>query len=243
MFSNVTYVSLSSQVAVRTQLDVIANNVANMNTAGYKANTMLFESAMEKVSRAKDGRVDFVMDRLTYSDFSDGGARKTDNPLDIAIDGEGFFQVMTEDGPRYTRDGRLARDVDGRLVSLAGHPVTTEAGNEIMVPDDAAWIEIGIDGSVVADGEDLGRIGVFAANEPELMSRDGGLLYAAGDAVLEAQAQPRVLQGMVEDSNVNPILEMTRLIDVNRSYAMAEKLGENAHELSKNAVGRIGRTA
>lgn len=241
---NVTYVGLSAEVALRRQLEVVGNNLANMSTVGFKADRMLFDTALAQTRRGEEGRVAFVLDRSTYTDFSEGGFRRTDNPLDVAISGAGFFRVATPDGPAYTRDGRLARDPEGRLVTLSGHPITDDGGQPIAIPDDAQWIQIAGDGSITADRQQIARLGVWSFDDPRALNKREGLLFTAqDDAAPVPNPAAKVEQGMVEESNVNAILEMTRMMDATRAYERADRIDTTADGLIRDAVSRLGRVA
>jgi flagellar basal-body rod protein FlgF len=241
---NVTYVGLSSEVALRRQLEVVGNNLANMSTVGFKADRMLFDTALAQTRRDPEGQVAFVLDRNTYTDFSEGGLKRTDNPLDVAISGDGFFRVNTPDGPAYTRDGRMARDAEGRLVTLSGAPLLDDGGQPIAIPDDAQWIQVAGDGSITADRQQIARLGVWSFDDPRVLSKSDGLLFTTQDGAQPTRNQDaRIEQGMVEESNVNAILEMTRMMDVTRAYERADRLDTNADGLIRDAVTRLGRVA
>ena len=238
---NVTYVGLSSEVALRRRLEVVGNNLANLSTVGFKADRMLFDTALAR-TRGTDGQVAFVLDRNTYTDFGEGGLRRTGNPLDVAISGDGFFQITTPNGPAYTRDGRFARDTEGRLVTLSGNLVTDDGGAPITIPEDAEWIQVAGDGSITADRQQIARLGVWSFPDPRVLTKGEGLLFTAQPDAVPARIQdPKVEQGMVEDSNVNAILEMTRMMDATRAYERADRLDTTADGLISNAVTRLGR--
>jgi len=239
---NVRYVGLSAQVALRRHLDVVASNVANMNTAGFKGDRMLFAESLQRVGAAAGDRVSFVIDKGTYRDFSAGPLNASGNNLDAAIDGEGFFRIQAPEGQFYTRDGRFSRDPEGRLVTVSGHRVLDDGGGEIVIPQEATNVDIGLDGGVTVDGAFLARIGVVRFDQPQLLEARGDGLYAAaaGQAPVDAD-NPRVVQGMVEGSNVQSVVEMTRMIEINRAYAQAEQAASQAHELQKDSAARLGR--
>ncbi|WP_114392737.1 flagellar basal-body rod protein FlgF [Oleisolibacter albus] len=246
---NALYVALSQQMALRRMLDVTANNVANMNTTAYRAERPVFDDFVSRVG--KGDQTAFVVDRATYTDLREGTITTTGNPLDIAIRGDAWLQVQTPDGPRYTRDGRLNRSPDGALVSVDGHPVLDGDGNMIDVPEDVGPITVAADGTlsytVEAAGEEvqtveLGRIGLFTLPNPEGLQREGsGLVAATG------QPQPAtdvtVVQGAVEGSNVQPIVEMVRLVDLTRAYGLASRLTETENDRQRNAINKLGGPA
>lgn len=241
---NVGYVGLSAQVALRRQLDVIANNVANMNTVGFKGSRSVFAEALRKFGPSTRDEVSFVIDKGTYIDFSAGPLNATGSSLDAAIDGEGFFRVQTPEGQFYTRDGRFARDPEGRLVTVTGHRVLDDGGAEIMIPPNARDIDIGLDGGISVDGVFVARIGVYRFEEPHRLTQRGDLLFAPADGQAAIPVDgPRIVQGMVEGSNVQSVVEIARLIEVTRAYERSEQAISQADALMKDSATRIGRVA
>lgn len=239
---NVSYVALSSQVALKRALEVVANNVANMNTVAFKGDRMLFDQAVARASSAEGGDMTMTIDRATYTDMRQGGITVTDNPLDVAVQGNGWLQIETPDGMRYTRDGRMFVDNAGLLVNVDGHAVLDDGGAAIMIPDDAVDIGFGEDGTITVDGDQIGRLGLVEFDEPGVLVKEGSLLYRAPDAALPAPSLgSKVIQGAVEQSNVQPIVEMTRLIEAQRAYEAASSSMQSSHELQRNAVSRLGR--
>lgn len=238
---NAGYVSLSAQVSLRRQLDVVANNVANMNTTGFKADRMVFAEVMARAGGATAAdNPSFVVDKHTWTDYSAGSLRQTNSDLDVAISGDGFFSVETEAGVAYTRDGRFGISPEGILVSANGHPVLDADGGQIAIPANSGAINIAKDGTVSAGGGAIARIGVFAAPEAQTFERIGGGLFRS-QAELEPVENPSVAQGMLEDSNVNGIVAMTDLINITRAYGHADALAESADKLQRDAVAKIGR--
>jgi flagellar basal-body rod protein FlgF len=221
-------------------MDVIANNLANMQTGGFRSSEMLFEEHLMPVAEATtaaapaDEDISFVMDRGTLIDFSPGQFKQTGNALDVAIDGEGWFVVDTQDGERYTRNGAFMLNDEGTLVTASGDPVIGDGGPVTFDERDGA-ISIAADGTISTEVGDKGRLRVVAfADESEL--------EAAGANVFSSEAQPQdaenvqVRQGMVEGSNVKPIIEMTRMIEASRAYTSLSSMLERIDEMRRNAV-------
>lgn len=233
------YVGLSAQLALRRQLDTVANNIANMNTAGFRAEKVLFDAHLE---RTQDKRhVAYVIDRTSYTDMRAGKFEVTGNPLDVAINGDAWLMVDTPNGPRYTRDGRLNLDGEGRLVTLDGHAVLDQGGGEIAVPQDVAGrIEILKDGTV-GDGEQVfGQIARMRPQDVQTMMREASGLYSAPGA-FEAAIDAEIRQGVIEGSNVQPVVAMTELMSISRAYEQAKSMVENNDDTLRNAVRTIGR--
>jgi flagellar basal-body rod protein FlgF len=237
---NPLYIGLSRQVALRRHLEVVANNIANMNTVGFRADRMLFEAAMERVGGRRSEQAAFTIDRATYTDMRPGSLRETGRALDLAIEGDGWIAVGTDEGVRYTRDARLNRAEDGRLVTLGGHAVLDDGGQPIQVPPDAETIVIGPDGTVTVDGDPLGRIGLVRFEDQQGMRRGAQGLHATDEPPQPADGA-RLAQGKVEAANVQPIVEITRMMELSRDYQAVSRMVEEGHELLRSAIGRLGK--
>jgi flagellar basal-body rod protein FlgF len=232
------YVGLSSQLALRQQLDVLANNIANVNTVGFRAESVLFDSHLEKTQDRQN--VAYVVDKFSYTDRKAGTFRETGNPLDVAIRGEGWLQVQTENGARFTRDGRLHLNPAGTLVNHMGYEVLGAGGGPVEIPDDAGTLQVMKDGTI-GDGERVfGRIEIVQVADEGAMAHEAGGLYAGGGAVAAAEGI-ELMQGTLELSNVNAVLAMTQLIDISAAYQRAQTLVEGSDETARNAIRTIGR--
>lgn len=235
---NSIYIGLSRQVALRRQLDVVANNIANMSTPGFKAQDSLFQ---EYLAGGKgDDRYSMVSDYGTYRDTKGGPISRTDNPLDVALEGEGFLVVETAEGPRYTRSGRLSISPDRQLVDSNGLPILGEGDRPITIPEDSAGLTIAPDGTVSNLNEQLGRLNVVRFEREQFMTEQGRGLYSTTEQPQPARAT-RIQQGALEGSNTQPILEMTRMIDLQRQYQSTQKLLETEHENQRNAITKLSR--
>lgn len=244
---NTLYVALSRQMALRREMEIIANNMANMSTAAYKSERPLFQAFLEgrgadpAVDPADGGAVAFVQDYGTARDLAPGNLTPTGNPTDLAIKGDGFFAVQTADGERYTRDGHLMVDASGRLVTRDGSPVLGQAGQPVVLPRDGEAPVIAADGTISAGNVPLGRLRLVDFDNPRLLSKEGSGLLAAPADVRPRAGDVRVIQGMVEDSNVRPIIEMTRMIEVSRGYQTVQTLINAQQELQRAAIDKLGR--
>lgn len=241
---NPLYIGLSRQVALRRQLEVVANNIANMNTAGFRAERMLFEAAMEPGGRKPTDRVAFTLDRATYTDLRSGSLSPTGNPYDVALDGDGWLQVRTPDGVRYTRDGRMRRDTEGQLVNANGYPYLDASQQPIVIPQDRSTLTIGTDGLVSADNQMLTRLNIVRFADPNGLQQAGDVLFQTLPGV-EPQAAPdtRVLQGNVEQSNVQGIGEVTRMMELTRDYQSVSRMVEEGQDLLRSAINRLGKSS
>src|SRR2546421_4493252 len=241
---NTLLVGLSRQMVLERQMDVVANNVANVTTSGYKADRSMFQEylasgAHEDNFLASDRRVSYVQDRATFHDFSQGAAEPTKNPLDVAIDGGGFFVVQTPAGERYTRDGSFQINNQGQLVNASGYPVLG-SGGPITFQQTDKQINIASDGNVtVIEGAGRvdsvrGKLRMVKFASPQALVKEGSNLYSGGAGV--ADTASRVRQGYVEKSNVNSVLEMSRLIEVNRTYTQIASMLQQQHDLHRSAI-------
>jgi flagellar basal-body rod protein FlgF/flagellar basal-body rod protein FlgG len=247
---NTLLVGLSRQVTLERQMDVIANNVANVNTNGFKADRSLFEEflkspAHEDNFQGLDRRVSYVADGPGFHDLTQGPLEESKNPLDVAIDGAGFLVVQTPAGERYTRDGSLKINNQGQLVNASGYPVLGTNG-PIQFQQTDKEVSIGADGYVtVLEGTGRidsvrGRLRVVNFANPQGLTKDGSNLYAAGTGVAaQADTTSRLRQGFVEKSNVNSVVEMTRMLDVSRAYQQLANLLQQQSDLHKSAIEKL----
>ena len=240
---NTNYIALSRQAALRRELSLVANNMANLNTPAYQGESMMFVEHLADTQRGKTGEMSFVQDLSTVRDLTEGPMKATENPLDLAISGRGYFTIETEDGPRYTRNGAFQLNDAGEIVNKANEPLLDANDNPIRVPADAEAIEIGEDGTIATEAGTIARLEPVAfENEQLLNKRANGLFEAREEQAAEPAEDARIMQGMIEGSNVQGVVEMTRLIDVTRSYSSASKFSESEHERILRAVRTLVST-
>ena len=246
---NALLVGLSRQMVLERQMDVVANNVANVNTNGFKADKSLFQEylrtgAHEDNFVGSDRAVSYVLDSGTFKDFTQGPTEQTKNPLDLAIDGGGFLVVQTAAGERYTRDGGLQINNHGQLVTAAGDPVIGSSGPIVFQPTDHD-ISIAADGNItVLEGLNRidsvrGKLRVVSFADAQKLLKDGSNLYSAGTAAAQPDATSRIRQGFVEKSNVNSVTEMSRMIEVTRTYTQIANLLQQQSDLHKSAIEKL----
>ena len=242
---NALYVGLSSQMVLKRELDIIANNIANTDTNGFKVESLMTKEVPGPPAVTLGGPrpIKFVGDDGVARDFGQGGLRRTDAPLDVAVDGPGFFKVTTKAGERYTRDGHFRTDETGRLTTQAGDVVSDDGGGEITVdPSRTGQLTIADDGTVSQGTERIGKIGVFKFDSLSALSKTGGNLYQnASNQQAAAVTDPKVRQGMLEGSNVNPIVQITRMIEVSRAYEQTTQMMSAESDLTRNSIARLGR--
>lgn len=241
---NAQLIALSRQTALRNQLDVVANNMANINTSGFKSENLLFEEYLMPIAEAtefkeQDETLSYVLDYKTHTDFENGSFKLTGNELDIALEGDGFFVVQMGDGTEaYTRNGAFHLDSAGQLVTSDGRPVMTTAGPLTFTREDGR-IEIAEDGTIATELGVRGQIRVVAFDENQDLRKLGETLYLGENAGIPDRV--RVVQGALEQSNVDGIYEVTRLIEITRAYESVAKFMKDADELRQQAISTLGR--
>ncbi|MDP4024557.1 flagellar basal-body rod protein FlgF [Methylobacterium sp. NEAU 140] len=244
---NALFVGVSSQVALQRELDVIANNMANLSTTGFKARNTRFEEYLMPVAsadsfQAPDRRVSYVVDQGTTLDLSQGPIEQTGNPLNVAVKGPAFIAVQAAGGERYTRNGALELNAQGQIVTSDGYPVVGEGG-PIAINSQETGLAIGPDGTVSTNLGIRGRIKLVTFPDPRRLTNEGGNLYASRDPARPAGRDGRLEPGALERSNVQPVLEMTRLMDVNRSYTTVSSVIARLDDLRGTAIRRLADIA
>jgi len=240
-----SYIALSRQGGLRRQLDVIANNLANMNTHGFKSEKMMFA---EHLVRSRGGhkpiseKVAYVRDIATMRNLDKGPLETTNNPLDLAISGNGYFVIQTDHGDAYTRNGRFKLNEEGQLVNQRNESVVSDTGQPFFFGPDDKNIQIANDGTVSTNNGDLGRIGVVEfENEQKLRPGAAGQFFADEDPT--PVDTPAIVQGMLESSNVQPIHEVSKMIQLQRTYESVRKFIEKEDERVKGMIQAMSRAA
>lgn len=242
---NTLYVSLSRQMILRREMEVVANNIANADTAGFKVEAIIAETNGENLPvqpNMGSRNVQFVLDTGLARDFGQGTLTSTSDPLDFAIEGEGFFQINTARGERFTRDGRFQLDSEGRLVTRTGEPVAGDGGAEIVLDPARGEPSVASDGVISQDGERVGKLAVVTFGSLAGLEKDGDGLYRnVSTAAPEPAAGAKVRQSMVESSNVQPVIEVTKLIEISRAYERMSKIMDQTQDLDRRAIERLGK--
>lgn len=235
---NTLFVALSRQKVLRSNMDVIANNVANASTPGFKGEQMMFvEYLAEAGSSRNPSELSFVQDIGIARNFAPGQLNHTGNPLDMAIEGKGWFVVQTPQGEQYTRNGRFQLDKDGQLVSSHGHPVLGKGGQKIVLGLNDRKIEVTGDGGIKSESGQWQLEIVSFENEQALRKVNGSLYRTEADPKEAEDA--KVTQGVLEASNVEPIVEVTRMISALRDYQSAQRMIQTEHERQRRAIQTI----
>ncbi len=247
---NGSLIGLSRQMALQRELDVVANNIANLSTNGFKAEGVIFQEHLMPVASANqfsaaDRKLSFVQDRATWHDLSQGSVQQTGNPLDVAISGDAFLTVQTPRGERYTRNGAMQVNANGELVTSEGYRVLGDGGPITLQPGDRD-VSISSDGTIsVREGKNTtdslrGKLRLASFAEPQRLQKDGTSTFMAPEGVT---AQPatnvRLVQGAVEKSNVRSVIEMTRMIEVTRSYTQIAGILQQQSDMRRSAVEKL----
>ncbi|NKC31691.1 flagellar basal-body rod protein FlgF [Falsiroseomonas selenitidurans] len=238
------YIVLSRLAAQRRATDVLAANIANAGTPGFKASQAIFAQELTRQpgidAPAGGQRLAFTQDRATWRNNAAGSLQHTGNPLDLALSGEGYFAVETPRGERFTRAGHFTLSPESLVVDPDGNPVLGEGGQPLRLPPGDVRIEVKGDGTIASETGQIGRLRVVRFEDRQQLLAEGNRLFAAPEGV-EAQPDPapRVVQGAVEESNVSPVAELTRLTAALREFQFAAQFIEKEGERLGSAVDRI----
>ncbi len=238
----ITNIAASRAVAQQRVLAVIANNLANANTPGYRAERVLFSDWLSRQTDTKappGGRViAYAQDRATWREQRAGALSRTGNPLDVAIAGSGYFTVRTPRGTRLTRDGRFGLMPNGTLADSAGDPVLNTAGQPIQLAPSDTHITIAGDGTVSSENGTIGRIAVVRPTDPMRLTAEGNTLMRANTPTVPV-ATPKVVQGAIEGSNVQPVLETTRMMTGLRQFQALSQFMQAEDDRQQRVIDKL----
>lgn len=230
------YITLSRQTGLQNEMRVIANNIANAATAGFRQEGVVFSEYVQSIEQGSS--LSMSRGQVRQTSFDQGTLTQTNGEFDFAIEGDGFFLIQTPDGDRLTRAGSFSPNAAGDLVTPDGYPVLDAGGAPVFVPPGEGRISVSSDGTISAAGQPVGQLGVFRPVDPLSMQREGGVRFAT-DGGTEPVEGARVLQGFVENSNVNPILQIARMIEVQRAYEMGQSFLETEDQRIREAVKNL----
>ncbi len=236
---NGLYVALSAEIALERRLETIADNIANMNTAGYRATGVSFES---EVMRAGAAVTSYVSPGADYLSRRAGGLVKTGNSLDFAIQGEGWLGIQTPTGTAYTRDGRASLDESGTLRTVNGNPILDAGGAPILVDAAGGPLVVSSDGMITQNGRQVGAIGLFAIDPNAILRRaeNSGVVPDRQPTPILDFTRDGIVQGAIESSNVDPVREMTHLIDVTRAFDGVAAETAQSEGSAQDAIKTLG---
>lgn len=232
------YTALARQSGLMREMQLVANNIANASTTGFRREGMIFA---EHVA-ALDGDPSLSMGygNARHVDLSTAGMAQTGGTFDLAIQGDGFFLIETPQGERLTRAGSFLANADGELMTPDGHRLLDQGGAPVFVPPDARAIAISQDGTISADGQPVGRIGLFQPGDPKRLTHEAGTVFAAPGGVVPLD-DGVMFQGFLEDSNVNAVTEVARMISVQRAYELGQGLLDREDERIRAVIRTLGR--
>jgi flagellar basal-body rod protein FlgF len=244
---NGIFVGLSRQMALERQMDLIANNIANISTPAFKGERMVF---VEYLAPTDDGEtLSYVQDLAQMRNTAEGSFAATGNTFDLAIKGEGYFVVRTDQGDRYTRNGHFTLDDAGELTTSDGLPVLDSSNQPIVIPEDAVNVTVAKDGTISAGASEafetsteIGQVQVVTFADEQQLALEGDTLYSTDQPPLPAPGA-QILQGMAEESNVQPVSEITRMIATHRAYEATQNMLNIADDLEKLAIEVLTRVA
>ena len=250
---NTLLVGLSRQIALRDQLDVVANNIANIDTTGYKSDNAMFTQYLMPNARddnftGSDRRIAFVQDRASWIDFSQGPIEHTGDPLDIAIKGNAFLAVQTPNGVRYTRNGALSTNASGQLVTSDGYPVLGDNGpitfqssdhDVIISPSGIITVREGTN----AGDSPRGQLQLVGFPQMQRLQKDGGSTFAAPPGVNPGPPPQgaAVVQGAIEKSNVNAVAEISEMIQLTQNYTDIANVLQQQSDQRQNALTQLSQ--
>jgi flagellar basal-body rod protein FlgF len=236
---NGIYIALSRQLALFRDMAVTTNNIANANTTGFQAEKVIFSDYLvHDNNRGDRNKMAFANDVSSYRYVQEGSRRHTGNTLDVAIQGMGaYFMVETPLGTRYTRAGNFTLDPNGVLITPEGYPVLDDSGQRLEFPPEAEDIKIGSAGNIAVNGEDFGTLGIARFENPQLLTQTaGGLFKSEVEPLIGESENVSIAQGMLENANTQPVVELTHMIDVSRSVGSTAKYIETIYDLQRKTT-------
>jgi flagellar basal-body rod protein FlgF len=238
---HVQLLGAQTQRVMQRRMEASANNLANVSTNGFKADVLVNEVDSRRPARSRDDPHDirFVRDFGFARDMSQGALTTTGEPFDVAISGEGFFMIEGPEGPIYTRDGAFRLSEGGQLVARDGAGVLDQAGAPIVFDPQGERPVIDAAGAVRVAGIEIARIGVVAFDDPRALDKLGDNRWSGAGG--EVPFAGKIVQGALEGSNVNPVLELTRVIEISRAYESAARFVRNGDEMRQRTLERLGR--
>ncbi len=245
---NTKYIALSRQMGLWKQMDIVSNNMANMNTSGFKQDEAIFTSYIVETKEAEGfGKlpVFFSQDFGIFKDFQEGMFQETGNQLDVAIQGDGFFAIETPQGERYTRKGQFSLDYEGKIVTKEGDVLLSANSEPFFIAPGEKEITISETGDVATENGIIGRLKVVAFADNQKLKKIGNTMFenVEGNTMNVGVNDVRIKQRMVEKSNVQPIVEMSKMIKLQRSYEYVQQMIDEEHERLSNTISTYAQLA
>ena len=236
---NATYAALTRQMGLMSEMRVVANNIANASTTGFRAEGVIFAEYVNALGPDTPS-LSMADAEVRETHFTQGALSQTGGPFDLAIEGDGFFLIETPQGERLTRAGSFTPNENGDLITAEGFRVLDAGGAPVFVPQGAGPVGIAPDGTVSVGGQPVSQVGLVLPNDPLGLIREDGVRFRAEGGFEEAPTA-RVLQGFVEESNVDPVLEVARMIEVQRAYELGQSFLDKEDERIRSAIRALGK--
>jgi flagellar basal-body rod protein FlgF len=237
-----TSLAASRLVAQQRAMDITANNIANANTPGFRTERVQFSDWIDQQPGTASGSgsrtVTYTQDRATYRESQPGTLTHTGNPLDLALSGDGYFTVNTKSGPRLTRDGRFGLMPDGTVADSNGNAVLDVAGKPILIAPTDTQIAIAGDGSISTETGPVGKVGIVQPADPLKLRAEGATNFVSDTTTAPVPA-PGIVQGAIEGSNVQPVLEVTRMMDDLRQFQFVTQLIQAEGDRQQSAIDKL----
>jgi flagellar basal-body rod protein FlgF len=231
------YATLNRQSGLMREMGVVANNIANASTTGFRREGVVFSEFVAAMDR--DPSLSMAHASGRHVDLSQATLTQTGGTFDLAIQGEGFFLIETPQGERLTRAGAFTPNAEGELVTADGYRLLDAGGAPVFVPPDARGVAVGRDGTLSTDGQPIAQIGLWRPTDPLALRHQSGTLFDGGE--LELVEEATVMQGMLEESNVEPVSEIARMIEVQRAYELGQKFLDAEDERVRGVINALGR--
>lgn len=238
--TNSVYSTLSRQSGLLDRFDAIANNIANISTTGFQREDVGFSEYVEKLG-GNEPSLSLATADVRLVDTRQGALTRTGGTFDMAIDGPGYFLVSTPQGERLTRSGSFTADANGQLMDAAGNSLLDSGGSPILIPPQVKTVTLGPDGSLSADGTPVAQVGIYQPNTPQDLTYEAGTLFSAAGGVSPATGGSTIRQGYLEDSNVNPVQEIARMVDVQRAYELGQTFLNNEDQRVRSLIQTLSR--
>ncbi|HBQ37145.1 MAG TPA: flagellar basal-body rod protein FlgF [Rhodobacteraceae bacterium] len=236
---NAGYTTLTRQTGLLREMQTVANNLANLSTTGFRKEGVIFAEHIKALD-GKEASLSMATANVRLTVQLQGSLTRTNGTFDFAIEGEGFFMVETPDGERLTRAGSFTPNAEGELVTPDGYRLLDGGGSPIFIPPDARTIALASDGTLSADGKPQTQIGLYIPADPTDLTRQNGVLFRVAGDVLPVE-ETSILQGFVEGSNVNPVIEIARMIEVQRAYELGQGFLDKEDERIRGVLQTLGR--
>ena len=236
---NAIYATLTRQSGLMKEMGVVANNIANTNTTGFRREGVIFAEHLSALDRRGE-TLSMAHARGRLIDLRQGVLTQTNGSFDLAIEGEGYFALETPDGLRLSRAGAFIPSPEGELMTAEGYRLLDVGQAPVLIPPGASAVSVGTDGTMSANGIPFGQIGLFGQPEGTQLTHQGGTLFQL-DADPEPLEEARIRQGFLEESNVDPVFEITRMIEVQRAYELGQSFLDREDQRIRNVITAMTR--